>query len=77
MYSKFSGYRVKAGDVLRFETPNGGGYGSPYERDPEAVLLDVLDGYVTVEEARTQYAVVIDASGEAVDGPATAALRAG
>ncbi len=77
MYSKFSGYRVKAGDVLRFETPNGGGYGSPYERDPEAVLLDVLDGYVTVEEARTHYAVVIDASGEAVDGPATAALRAG
>ena len=62
---------------LRFETPNGGGYGSPCERDPEAVLLDVLDGYVTVEEARTQYAVVIDASGEAVDGPATAALRAG
>jgi N-methylhydantoinase B/oxoprolinase/acetone carboxylase alpha subunit len=75
VYSKFSGYRVKAGDVLRLETPMGGGYGPPLERDPQAVLDDVLDDYVTIEEARDVYGVVLTPDGLAVDAERTAEAR--
>ncbi len=40
--------------------PNSGGYGDPLERDPDAVLSDVLDGFTTVELAERDYGVVID-----------------
>jgi N-methylhydantoinase B len=45
----------------RVETalPGGGGYGDPFERDPLAVLDDVLNGYVSLEAARRDYGVVI------------------
>ena len=32
------------GDVISFQQPGAGGYGPPWERDPRAVLRDVL-GY--------------------------------
>ena len=41
-------------------TPGGGGWGDPYEREPERVLRDVRDGVVSVEAARREYGVVID-----------------
>ena len=59
MYSKFSGYRVKAGDVLRIEAPMGGAFGDPLERDPAAVAADVADGLVDHAQARSEYGVVI------------------
>jgi N-methylhydantoinase B len=31
--------------VLVVETGGGGGYGDPSERDPEAVVNDLADGY--------------------------------
>ena len=34
----------------RLVTGTGGGYGDPFERDPERVREDVLDGYVTIEQ---------------------------
>jgi N-methylhydantoinase B len=40
--------------------PGGGGYGSPFARDPEQVLADVREGYVSLERARDDYGVVID-----------------
>jgi N-methylhydantoinase B len=51
-----------------------GGYGNPRERDPEAVLDDVLDGYITADQAFEQYGVRI-ANG-AIDFSATRAARA-
>ena len=39
--------------------PGGGGYGDPLERDPAAVLRDVVDGYVSLEGAERDYGVVI------------------
>ena len=39
--------------------PGGGGYGPPFERDPQAVLDDVVNGYVSVEAAEASYGVVI------------------
>jgi N-methylhydantoinase B len=45
----------------RVETalPGGAGYGNPFERDPAAVLKDVLNGYVSLEAAARDYGVVI------------------
>jgi len=60
-------------DVVRIVTPNGGGYGDPFERDPARVLRDVLDGFLDADAARAQYGVCI--AGQAVDHEATAALR--
>ncbi|UQN15056.1 hydantoinase B/oxoprolinase family protein [Gulosibacter sp. ACHW.36C] len=62
-------YDLKRGEKVVSITPGGGGYGSPFERDPEAVLLDVRDLRVSVDGARVNYGVVIDAG--AVDVEAT------
>lgn len=75
VYSKLSGYRLAAGDIIRFESPSGGGYGDPLERDPELVLKDVLDGYISVNEACEQYGVVVNEDGYSVDDHATGRLR--
>jgi N-methylhydantoinase B len=75
MPAKFSGLRVAAGDVHVFYGPCGGGFGDPLERPAEKVLDDVLDGFCTVEHARTAYGVVLDPVAETVDAAATRALR--
>lgn len=65
------------GDVISFQQPGAGGYGDPLERDPQRVLEDVLDDYVSVEAARREYGVAIAGSGAdlRVDDAATRALR--
>src|SRR5512135_235675 len=63
---------LKPGDIVRVNMNAGGGYGDPLDRDPELVLGDVLDGYVSIQGAREDYGVVIDAQTLAVDLPATA-----
>ena len=70
---KINVLHLQAGDVLTMRTPGGGGYGDPFERDPQAVLADVRNGFVGVQAARERYGVVID--GGEVDPRATAALR--
>ncbi|NUT54461.1 MAG: hydantoinase B/oxoprolinase family protein, partial [Thermoleophilia bacterium] len=61
------------GDVWEVRWAAGGGFGDPLEREPAAVLRDVLGERVTVEEALRSYGVVVD--GEAVDEAATAERR--
>jgi N-methylhydantoinase B len=61
-------------DAIRLGLPGGGGFGDPRTRDPQCVLDDVLDGFITVDEARHDYGVVIDAQGR-LDLPATERLR--
>jgi N-methylhydantoinase B len=61
------------GDLLRMVSSSGGGFGPPTERDPSAVLRDVLDGMLDIQAAREIYGVVI--RDRAVDGAATDALR--
>ncbi len=63
------------GDVLHIHSPGGGGRGSPLDRDPARVALDVKRGYVSAEAARRDYGVVLHEG--ALDTAATAALRAG
>lgn len=67
---------LKQGDVISIRTAGGGGYGPGRERDPEAVLADIRDGYVTVAAAREQYGVVVDSATGALDAAATAQARA-
>ena len=67
---------LKPGDVVRVQTNAGGGFGDPFERDPQSVLGDVLDRYVSVEHAREDYGVVIDTARRVVDLEATQKLRA-
>ncbi|MEM7110822.1 MAG: hydantoinase B/oxoprolinase family protein [Chloroflexota bacterium] len=50
--------------VISLNPPGGGGYGSPSERDPQLVLQDVVNGYVTIEAAKAQYGVEIRYTGE-------------
>ncbi len=64
------------GDVISFQQPGAGGYGPPWERDPQAVLRDVTEDYVSIEGARRDYGVVIDSTTMTVDEAATHAVRA-
>ena len=48
------------GDALDFISNGGGGYGDPLEREPEVVLEEVIDGFLSVEAARDVYGVVVD-----------------
>ncbi len=64
------------GDAIQFISAGGGGYGDAYERDPEAVEKDVINGYVSIEKARDDYGVVVDPGSLKVDPVATESLRA-
>ncbi len=68
---------------LRYLTHGGGGWGDPFTREPDRVVRDVRDGYVTIEGAARDYGVVVvgdpdeDPEGLVVDLDATARLRDG
>lgn len=59
------------------QLPGGGGHGLPFDRDPSAVLDDVLDQLVSIEAARTLYGVAIDPTTLQIDDAETARLRGG
>jgi len=79
-----SGERVELGGLvaIRLERDEtivgvccgGGGYGSPFDRDPARVARDVAEGYVTRSRAETVYGVVFDVAG-ALDAMATERRR--
>jgi N-methylhydantoinase B len=66
---------LKPGDIVRVDMNAAGGYGDPLDRDPELVLGDVLDGYVSLIGASNDYGVVIQEGTLEVDFEATAQLR--
>ena len=68
---------VQPGDRVYHKVHGSGGYGDPFERDVEAVRLDVLEGKVSVERAREVYGVVIDPDSLSVDEEGTLELRGG
>ncbi len=59
--SVFSDVPIGTGDEFSRPTAGGGGFGDPLERDPELVLQDVIDDYVSIERAARDYGVVIEA----------------
>jgi len=75
--TRYADYPLKAGDIFRLDTPGGGGLGTPRKRDPEKVLGDVREGYVSRERAAADYGVVLKRDGAAwvLDHAATINLR--
>jgi len=56
-------------------TPGGGGYGNPLEREVELVVEDVRNEFITRETARAVYGVVFKDETLLVDKDATAKQR--
>lgn len=75
--SKFANVPLRRGDRLVLASGGGGGYGPPFERDPDAVLRDVREGHVSVGEAERLYGVAVSGDPPALDAEATARLRGG
>lgn len=67
--------QLKPGDVVTIDAPGGGGYGDPSERDPALVLNDVIQGYVSLDNARSDYKVAIDPATLEIDEEETRNLR--
>jgi N-methylhydantoinase B len=53
--SKATRVHVPKGATVEVRTGGGGGHGPPAERDPEAVLDDLADGYISTSEAERCY----------------------
>ncbi|MFC4349534.1 hydantoinase B/oxoprolinase family protein [Kordiimonas lipolytica] len=56
--AKLSKFPVLKNDVICIQTGNGGGFGSPLDRDRELVRQDLKDGFITEAEARNVYGLV-------------------
>jgi N-methylhydantoinase B len=64
------------GDLYTQEMQGGAGWGDPLDRDPQLVLKDVVDEFLSMDDAREKYGVVIvDGLAPEVDGAATQTLR--
>jgi N-methylhydantoinase B len=71
---KKSDLMVANGDRFVNRPAGGGGFGNPFERDPDVVAADVRNDYVSREAAGTSYGVVLRDDGT-VDTTATARRR--
>lgn len=67
--------KVSRGDTIITMTSGGGGWGPPYERDPEKVRWDVIEGLVTKERAEKEYGVILEEQVFEIDQDATWRLR--
>jgi N-methylhydantoinase B len=56
---KATRFPLQKGDIVQFDKWGAGGYGDPLERDPERVLEDLQEGYISGESAHDVYGVVI------------------
>ena len=71
--TRYADYPLAAKDRFRLDTPGGGGLGTAMNRDPQRVLRDVIEGYVTPQAAEQTYGVIVKhgADGWSVDAQAT------
>jgi len=60
-------YKFNSGDKVTIVSSGGGGYGNPLQRDVNAVLKDVRNGLVSIQNAREQYGVVVINDGTALE----------
>ena len=66
---------IRRGQEFRHELPGSGGWGDPLLRDPQAVLRDVRNEFVSVAAAGTLYGVIVLADPLRVDADATEQRR--
>lgn len=59
--SKCTDILLKKGDVIKVCTPGAGGYGDSITREPNKVLIDVIEGKVSIEMAKDIYRVSVTA----------------
>ena len=71
----FSNYLMYKGDLVRFVSGTGGGYGNPLERPVDKVWQDVKDEFITIEIAKNDYGVILNPDNLEVDVPGTKMLR--
>ena len=60
--SKVARVEMAPGDSMRIETPGGGGYGLPAERDPAALAQDLRDARVSHAAAERDYGTALVAA---------------
>ena len=77
----FSSVEVREGDRFTRPSAGGGGFGDPLDRNPQSVLEDVADEYVSIERAKIDYGVIVrlvdaDLAEYELDLDATGAERA-
>src|SRR5690606_19761918 len=63
------------GDIFIGSSPGGGGYGDVLERDPEAVIQDLENGFISEWVAKNVYKVVYDPETRILDEEATQKAR--
>ncbi|MBI4320316.1 MAG: hydantoinase B/oxoprolinase family protein [Chloroflexi bacterium] len=68
-------YALGPGDEFTFSFGGGAGYFDPIERDPEAVLDDVVNGYISPESAALHYKVAVDPVSRTIDWEETGRLQ--
>jgi N-methylhydantoinase B len=69
-------YQIRTGDTLVKISGGGSGVGNPRERDPEKVLNDVIDEFVSLKAAEQVYGVAINPTTMQIDRQRTETLRA-
>ena len=74
LVSKVTDVKIRRGQKVRLETPGGGGFGDPAQRDPTRVARDVRLGYVSRLAALDSYKTVLRDDGS-LDADATAKVR--
>jgi N-methylhydantoinase B len=55
MPAKTANNVMRAGDSFRLETPGGGGFGNPADRDAAALAADLRGGKLSEQAARSDY----------------------
>ena len=75
-------WQTQAGSTFRYVTGGGGGWGKPLLRDPDRVLRDVRDEYISAAAAERDYGVIVlgdpatDPEGLRIDVEASTIRRA-
>jgi N-methylhydantoinase B len=59
-------YTFNKGDKITIISSGGGGYGNPLQRDADAVLSDVRNGLISIDNARALYGVSVINDGTAL-----------
>jgi N-methylhydantoinase B/oxoprolinase/acetone carboxylase alpha subunit len=68
-------YQLRTGDLIVKTSGGGSGVGNPKERDPEKVLNDVIDEFISLDVAENIYRVAIDPKTMKIDWEKTRTLR--